>query len=165
MRQIGYSEHIFIELEIQHQLCKVSEEQEYKGLINEGMTCYLNSLIQTLFFLRAFRNAVYQMPSSLQIERMNLGPSEKNLASHLENIPFCLQRIFYNLQLSKSFGNAVRTHELLQAFGWNNNERNQQQDVNEFNCILSDQLEKQMQNTEAQATYKNLFEGKLQSVV
>lgn len=63
MREDGYSEHIFIELDITHKLSKKSEIQEYKGLVNEGMTCYLNSLIQTLFFLRAFRNAVYQMPS------------------------------------------------------------------------------------------------------
>ena len=59
----------------------------------------------------------------------------------------------------------MRTHELLQAFGWGHNDRNQQHDVNEFNCMLSDVLEKQMQNTNLQGTYKNLFEGKSQSVV
>ena len=64
----------------------------------------------------------------------------------LISIPFCLQRIFYNLQLGTS--QAVRTYELLKAFGWTNDEQNQQQDVNEFNCKLSDLLEIQMQNTD-----------------
>ena len=59
-----------------------------------------------------------------------------------------MQRIFFNLQMGKRCGDAVRTHELLQAFGWGHNARNEQQDVNEFNCKLSDVLERQMQNTE-----------------
>lgn len=115
---------------------------QFKGLMNEGTTCYLNSVIQALFFIRPFRNAVYKMPT------ITIEVDPKKLES---SIPFCLQRIFYNLQL----GNAsfVRTHELLQAFGWNSQDINQQQDVNEFNCILSDQLDKQMQNTPVQGTF------------
>ena len=59
----------------------------------------------------------------------------------------------------------VRTHEMLTAFGWTRVERNEQQDINEFNCILSDQLEKQMEGTEVQGTYKKLFEGKIENVI
>ena len=55
----------------------------------------------------------------------------------------------------------MRTHELLQAFGWSSNQRNQQQDVNEFNCLLSDALEAEMQDTDVNGTYRRLFEGKL----
>ena len=150
MRQSGLNEQAYIQIEICHQP-SLQKEIKFKGLINEGTTCYLNSLIQTLFFIRAFRNAVYKMPT------IQKGDGET------KSIPFCLQRIFYNLQLGSA--ESVRTFELLQAFGWTNNERNQQQDVNEFNCILSDQLEIQMQNTEVQGTYKSLFEGKLENVV
>ena len=71
------------------------------------------------------------------------------------SIPFCIQRIFYNLQLSSS--DTVRTHELLQAFGWSMREANEQHDVNEFNCKLSDVLENHMINTEVQGTYQKLF--------
>lgn len=74
-----------------------------------------------------------------------------------------MQRIFWNLQLGQAQN--VRTHELLQAFGWRNNEQYQQQDVNEFNCVLSDQLERQMENTEVEGTYKSLFEGKYETVI
>lgn len=78
-----------------------ASQNGYNGLVNEGTTCYLNSLMQTLFIIRAFRRAVYQMPTNID---------------DFKSIPFCIQRIFYNLQTQKT---AVRTIELLSAFGWN----------------------------------------------
>ncbi|KAL0187900.1 hypothetical protein M9458_014999, partial [Cirrhinus mrigala] len=33
--------------------------QGYVGLVNQAMTCYLNSLLQTLFMTPEFRNALY----------------------------------------------------------------------------------------------------------
>lgn len=35
----------------------------YVGLKNQGATCYMNSLLQTLFFTNQLRKAVYQMPT------------------------------------------------------------------------------------------------------
>ncbi len=32
----------------------------YVGLVNQAMTCYLNSLIQTLYMTPEFRNAIYE---------------------------------------------------------------------------------------------------------
>jgi len=32
----------------------------YVGLVNQAMTCYLNSLLQTLYMTPEFRNAVYR---------------------------------------------------------------------------------------------------------
>ena len=32
----------------------------YVGLVNQAMTCYLNSLIQSLFMTPEFRNAIYR---------------------------------------------------------------------------------------------------------
>lgn len=77
-----------------------SDFPQFNGLINEGTTCYLNSLLQTLFLLKAFRRAVYLMPTDVD---------------DFKSIPFCLQRIFYNLQTGSV---PVRTFELLNAFGW-----------------------------------------------
>ncbi len=42
----------------------------------------MNSLLQTLFIIRAFRRAVYEMPTNID---------------DYKSIPFCIQRIFYNL--------------------------------------------------------------------
>lgn len=79
-----------------------------------------------------------------------------------KSFPFCMQRIFYNLQTGKR---PVRTFELLNAFGWNKQEMNQQHDVNEFFLVLSDKLERQMRNTAVSGTYSNLFEGELENVI
>lgn len=35
-------------------------EHRYVGLVNQAMTCYLNSLIQTLYMTPEFRNAIYK---------------------------------------------------------------------------------------------------------
>ena len=32
----------------------------YVGLVNQAMTCYLNSLLQTLYMTPEFRNALYR---------------------------------------------------------------------------------------------------------
>lgn len=120
---------------------------QYNGLINEGTTCYLNSLLQTLFIIRAFRKAVYEMPTDIV---------------DYKSVPFCLQRIFYNLQTGKQ---AVRTFELLNAFGWSQREMNMQHDVNEFFLILSDNLENQMKGTKVHGTYSRLFEGESENII
>lgn len=96
-----------LEAELSQRLSQRSRRQrqkpvneKYNGIINEGTTCYMNSLLQTLYITRAFRRAVYQMPTDVD---------------DYKSIPFCLQRIFYNLQTGKG---PVRTIELLSAFGW-----------------------------------------------
>lgn len=38
----------------------VDEETGFVGLINQAMTCYLNSLLQTLFMTPEFRNGIYK---------------------------------------------------------------------------------------------------------
>jgi hypothetical protein len=60
-------------------------------------------MIQTLFFLKEFRNAVFKIKPKLG-----------------NDVPNCLQRIFYNLQFGSN--NPVRTIELIKAFGWNEHE-------------------------------------------
>lgn len=92
------------------------------GMKNEGTTCYINALLQTLFIIAPLRKAVFSMQSD-----------EHN------TIPLCLQRIFNNLQFSDE---PIRTIDLLRSFGWQTHEANTQHDVTEFNLILSATLEK-----------------------
>lgn len=119
----------------------------YNGIINEGTTCYMNSLLQTLYFLNYFRKAVYAMPTTSKDQ---------------DRLPLALQMIFYHLQFCDT---PASTRELLTSFGWSSDQWNVQHDVQEFNCILSDHLENKMKGTPAEGTYTKLFVGKMESFI
>lgn len=91
------------------------------GLLNAGSTCYLNSVIQCLFHLPDFIDAV-------KVGDMN-NPILKEL-----------YRLFQFL--SHSTRSAVPTTELLKAFGWANGQAHEQHDAHELFCLLLDSIEK-----------------------
>ena len=64
----------------------VVESTNYVGLVNQAMTCYLNSLVQALFMTPEFRNAIYNWEFDGQNEA--------------RSIPYQLQKLFLNLQVS-----------------------------------------------------------------
>ncbi|KAI9247273.1 hypothetical protein EDC94DRAFT_626246 [Helicostylum pulchrum] len=120
----------------------------YVGLQNQGATCYMNSLFQSLYFTNSFRKAVYQIPTE------NDTPTK--------SIALALQRVFYNLQFMNT---AVGTTELTKSFGWDSLEAFRQHDVQEFNRVLQDNLEIKMKDTPADGAIKNLFVGKMKSYI
>lgn len=120
----------------------------YVGLQNQGATCYMNSLFQSLYFTNFFRKAVYQIPT------------ENDEAT--KSIALALQRVFYNLQFSTT---AVGTIELTKSFGWDSYEAFRQHDVQEFNRVLQDNLEIKMKNTPADGAIKHLFVGRMKSYI
>ncbi|KAK2743533.1 hypothetical protein FQN57_004830 [Myotisia sp. PD_48] len=119
------------------------------GLKNQGATCYLNSLLQSLYFTNAFRKAVYQIPTTDSNENKN-------------NSAWTLQRLFYNLQMSE---HPVSTTELTSSFGWESRTVFEQQDVQELSRILMDKLEGRMKGTPAQNALANLFVGKTKTYI
>ncbi|KAI3914337.1 hypothetical protein MKW98_014944 [Papaver atlanticum] len=48
----------------QPRIISPAEETRYVGLTNQGATCYMNSLLQTLYHIPYFRKAVYKMPTN-----------------------------------------------------------------------------------------------------
>mmetsp|Transcript_19656 Transcript_19656/g.42954 ORF Transcript_19656/g.42954 Transcript_19656/m.42954 type:complete len:1106 (-) Transcript_19656:700-4017(-) len=129
--------------EASHYAYDSKKETGYVGLKNQGATCYMNSLLQTLFHIPYFRKAVYHMPTT-----------EEDVAS--KNIPLALQSLFYKVQFHDT---SVATKDLTRSFGWDANESFMQHDVQELNRVLCDKLEEKMKSTTVQGTIQHLFEG------
>ncbi|KAI5394667.1 ubiquitin C-terminal hydrolase 12 [Lathyrus oleraceus] len=113
------------------------------GLKNQGATCYMNSLLQTLYHIPYFRKAVYHMPTT-----------ENDMPSG--SIPLALQSLFYKLQYNDS---SVSTKELTKSFGWDTYDSFMQHDVQELNRVLCEKLEDKMKGTVVEGTIQQLFEG------
>ncbi|KAF3646209.1 Ubiquitin carboxyl-terminal hydrolase 12 [Capsicum annuum] len=119
------------------------KETGFVGLKNQGATCYMNSLLQTLYHIPYFKKAVYHMPTT-----ENDNPSG--------SIPLALQSLFYKLQYSDT---SVATKELTKSFGWDSYESFMQHDVQELNRVLCEKLEDKMKGTVVEGTIQQLFEG------
>lgn len=74
-----------VELYCPRQQIPKIEPCNYVGLVNQAMTCYLNSLLQALFMTPEFRNALYNW--------------EFDGRNQEKSIPFQLQKLFLNLQV------------------------------------------------------------------
>ncbi len=118
------------------------------GLRNQGATCYMNSLLQTLFHIRQLRKAVYSMPTEDE--------------DPVTGVTLALQRTFFRLESSTE---AVSTKDLTKSFGWDAYDSFLQQDVQELNRVLCDRLEEKMKGTPVAGTIKSLFAGKTLSFV
>lgn len=120
----------------------------FVGLKNQGATCYMNSLLQSLYCTNMFRRAVYEIPTEGE------SPSD--------SVALALQRVFYHLQSSEQ---PVGTTELTKSFGWKSLDSFLQHDVQEFNRVLQDKLESSMKGTAADGMINKLFVGKMKSYI
>ncbi|CAH9125061.1 unnamed protein product [Cuscuta epithymum] len=125
------------------------KETGFVGLKNQGATCYMNSLLQTLYHIPYFRKAVYHMPTT-----------ENGIFSG--SISLALQSLFYKLQYSDT---SVATKELTKSFGWDTHESFMQHDVQEFNRVLCETIEYKMKGTVVEGTIQRLFEGHLMNYI
>ncbi|KAI2777264.1 cysteine proteinase [Daldinia loculata] len=124
------------------------KETGYVGLKNQGATCYLNSLLQSLFFTNAFRKAVYEIPTAED--------------DSITNSAYALQRLFYQLQISNQ---AVSTNELTKSFGWDTRHIFEQQDVQELSRKLIERMEERMKGTAAEDALPRMLSGKVKTYV
>ncbi|KAI9898253.1 hypothetical protein N3K66_006613 [Trichothecium roseum] len=124
------------------------KETGYVGLKNQGATCYLNSLLQSLYFTNAFRKAVYEIPTEDD--------------ESIQSSAYALQRLFYQLQSSDQ---AVGTNELTKSFGWETRHIFEQQDVQELSRKLMERMEERMKGTKAENVLPEMFCGKIKTYI
>ena len=125
----------------------------YVGLVNQAMTCYLNSLIQALYMTPEFRNALYSWRFvGDEIEASKI-------------IPLQLQKLFLQLQTSRK--RSVETTDLTKSFGWDSSEAWQQHDIQELCRVLFDALERQFKKDKAPKAnlINELYQGKMKDYV
>ncbi|CAG0901061.1 unnamed protein product [Cyprideis torosa] len=140
---------VWVNADAPHGVCWDSKKHTgYVGLKNQGATCYMNSLLQVLFFTNQLRKAVYKMPTESD-------DSAKSVA-------LALQRVFYELQHNDK---PVGTKKLTRSFGWETLDSFMQHDVQEFLRVLLDNLECKMKGTCVEGTIPKLFEGKMLSFI
>lgn len=96
------------------------------GIINNGCTCYMNSILQLFYHIPAFRKLIFSVDPG----------DDKILRS--------LQHLFTMLELSST---APSTKELIKSFGWNESNIIEQHDVQEFTMKLIDVVETKFKKT------------------
>ncbi|KAJ6618506.1 hypothetical protein B0H10DRAFT_2375371 [Mycena sp. CBHHK59/15] len=119
----------------------------YIGLKWQSDHSFMNPLLQLLYCTRAFRRAVYEIPTEDDIPT--------------ESIALALQRVFYHLQM---WDKPVGTTELVKSLVPKTLDQSQR-DVVELNRILQDKLESLMMGTKAQGVVHKFFVGKMKSYI
>nr|BAE38691.1 unnamed protein product [Mus musculus] len=123
------------------------------GIRNQGGTCYLSSLLQTLHFTPEFREALF----SLGPEELGSLEDKDKPDAKVRIIPLQLQRLFAQLLLLDQ--EAASTIDLTDSFGWTNDEEMRQHDVQELNRILFSALETSLVGTSGHDLIHRLYHG------
>ncbi|XP_029350343.1 ubiquitin carboxyl-terminal hydrolase 40 [Echeneis naucrates] len=123
------------------------------GIKNQGGTCYLNSLLQTLLFTPEFREELF----SLGPEELGWLEDKDKPGAKVRVIPLELQRLFARLLLVDQ--QSASTADLTDSFGWNSSEGTNQHDVQELNRILFSALEHSLVGTTGSTFIHRLYHG------
>jgi len=159
----------------------------FVGLSNQGATCYMNSLIQTLYMTPEFRAALYKWNFDANYEEWKLKhkdelekqpeedgkkskpkspqeiEQERRTKREKESIPRQLQLLFSRLQLRDQ--RAVKTKDLTNSFGWKDSDAFTQHDVQELCRVLFDALEKVLKGTDQETMINDLYQGEMKDYV
>ena len=123
------------------------DDGQYNGIKNEGATCYMNSMLQTLYSIYPFKKVVFQIPT------------EKDDYS---SIVLSLQRLFFDLITNHS---PVSARNLINSFGWTREQIQIQHDVQEFNQLLIEVMENKIKGSSFEGSFNKMFTGKYNNYI
>ena len=146
---------LFKNLNITHNIAEnfsnSKSQNKYSGLINQGNTCYLNSLLQTLFMTPEFR-----------LNILNWKYDESLHGKKEDCIPFQIKKLFSKLQLKKRYSEDTKC--LTKSFQWENADSLYQHDIQELCRVLFEAIEMSLNSTDKNFI-NEIFEGITSSVV
>lgn len=123
------------------------EATGYIGLRNEGATCYVNTLFQSLFATNEFRRIVFN------------APVDDDDIKH--SFVFDLQKIFYLMQFHRM--PEIGTKEFISHFGWDQMTTHHQQDIQEFSRLLIDKLNDYLHKSPLENAIRDLYVGRIRT--
>lgn len=121
----------------------------HNGIVNEGATCYMNCLLQSLYFTNEFRRLIYGIP--IESEDVN------------DSFMFWLKYIFFALQFNGL--PKITTKKMIKCFNWTEMNETNHQDVQEFLRLLMDKIEQFVDGTVFQQRLNDLFIGTLKTTI
>lgn len=155
---------ILVEINCKDISSAIFDETEFVGIVNSGNTCYMNCLIQVLNNISRFKQTILNTDlnntsilvkdstDELNIKNSTCFNTPSSIHSKHSPIVSEFQTLFYNLSTSKI---PLSTETLTKAFGWNTTHSLFQQDVHEFNLLLSEVLGKPYL----------MFQGKIENTI
>lgn len=159
-----------IAVRVELEIARSHSAQPFKGLENLGATCYINSFLQTMYFLRSFKASIYRSSGyyctllqrlfySMDIINSNLR-SGAGTRSPPSDVFTCTEEMQINPDntnnsqvLAERTTNLVKNMSFVQHI-------DEHQDVHEFSKFFFDVLE-----NENRSLVKSLIEGRMVSII
>ena len=130
---------------------RLGERGVLVGIKNLGATCYINSLLQTIFMTPEIRRLI--------VAQLDFEPKQR----HAKNIAYQLQLLFAKMQSPlRSF---VDASALVKSFGMGEEAHREQHDVQELNRKLLDLLQEFVDRTKAPQIVREVYQGQYSDYV